>query len=784
MSRYIKNNNNVFCEKYIMSTIRNKLWEIADEFRGRPIDTLLILKTAKSRGIKFDMEDVILLLTKDKKSDLFSCPYFIPKFIQKYLKDNPINSILDTSAGIGTLVAPIVHELAPNQAIALEKNQQLYEIARILGHETGIEWRLGSPLNLLDDIEQKFDIILGSLPWNLKPESLTFSLDNTNIEIRDDADKLIILKSSLLMTQEGVGFFITSPNFTFKRSKNSVYENLSRLNLYVDAIFSLPNGTFPGTSVGGLLVIIRKQKPEKLFVGELSLNEASNDVLLSNFTARKQSKILQLGALVDFHSFQSFQTLIAEHEIEKLSRPLGLQPMPLCKIMKEINVIRSIQEEESLNLQNVIYLPKIGRSRAVVSLDDIQMKPQNYYQVVLNPDKAIPAYVANFFNTKLGLLIRESLSSGSIIPKINKSQLSKANIYLPDLEAQTKTIHLDASISDHLTQLEILKRELWDKPRNIKEIEKTVKSFTHENDLENWMETLPFPLASILWVYYTDTDTGRKVDNLLNFFEALSEFTAIVMLSAFMTDMSFYAQKSEKWIDKDPKYKEWIKTSTFGGWNVLNERLAKETRTLLSSENERERCIDLFGRPDLDFLEMFISKKIFSVLREVAANRNQWKGHTGIVSSQELDKRLIILESSLSNIRQVISDRYTTVLLLSPESSEFCEGIYYYKAKALMGTRTTFKKVTVETLTPMDKRKLYLIHSNQSKPIMLLPFIRLMESPKTQQNACYFYNRVNKEGVRWISYHFESEAEIVRPDDEVISTISLLNSTENIKEVD
>lgn len=779
-----KSNNNVLCEKDIMSTIRNKLWEIADEFPGRPIDTLHILKNAKSRGIKFDLEDVFLLLTKDKKSDLFCTPSFIPKFIQNYLKDNPINSILDTSAGIGSLVAPIVHELAPNQTIALEQNQQSYEIARMLGHEFGIEWRLGSPSNLLDDIEQKFDVILGNPPWNLKPESLTLSLDNTNIEIRDYADKLIILKSSLLMKQEGVGFFITSPNFIFKRSKNSLYENLSRFNLYIDAIFSLPYGTFPGTSMGGLLVIIRKQKPEKIFVGELSSNEALNDVLLTNFKARKQSKILQLGALVDFHSFRSFQTLIAEHEIEKLSRPLGLQPMPFCKIVKEINIIRSIQDEESSNLQNVIYLPQIGRSRAVISLDDIQMKPQNYYKVVLDPEQAIPAYVANFFNTKLGLLIRESLSSGSIIFRINKSQLSKANIYLPDLKTQTKIVHLDASISDHLTQLEILKRELWDKPRHIKKVEKTIKSFADENDLENWMETLPFPLASILWAYHASTDTRDKVDNLLNFFEALSEFTSTVLLSVFMTDMIFYAHKSEKWIDKDQKYKDWIKNSTFGGWNILGERLAKETRNILNRKNERERFIELFGRPDLDFLDMLTSKKIFSALKEVSAYRNKWKGHPGIVSPQESGKQLEILESSLSNIRQIISDRYTTVLLLSPESNEYCDGIYYYKAKALTGTRPPFKTVKVETSIPMDKRNLYLIHSNQSTPIVIRPFIRIMESPKTQQKACYFYNRVVKDGVRWLSYHFESESEIVCQDAEVISTISLLNSTENIKEVD
>lgn len=765
-----------------MSAATNNLHKIADELRGQqPFDASLILKTAKSRGVTFDLEDVNLLLTKNRKSNLFCCPYFIQKFIRDYLKDNPLNSILDTSAGIGALLAPIVHELAPNQAVALEENQQAHEIAVMMGYESGIDWRLGSPLNLLDDIEQEFEIVVGSPSWSLKRKSLTFPVGDKNVEIYDGVDKLTILKSSLLMTPDGVGFFITSPNFTFKHFKNGVYKNLSHFNLFPDAILSLPGGTFPGTALGGLLVIIRKQKPEKLFVGELSSNVASNDIILKNLKARKQGKIPQLGALIDVNSFSSFQTLIAEREFKKLVGPLGLQPTPFCKIAKEINVIKSNQDEESSNLQNVIYMPKIGRSQAVVSLDDLQIKPQNYLQVVLDSDKAIPAYVANFFNTKLGIKIRESLSSGSTIPKINKLQLFKANIYLPDMETQAKIVRINSSISDITTQLEALQRQLWNNPRNTKEIEKTVISFTHENDFEIWMETLPFPLASVLWAYHVeDADIRRKIDNLFNFFEALSEFTATVLLSAFASDMSFYNQKSENWIDNDPKHKDWINTSTFGGWNVLGERLAKETRTLRSSKDERERCLDLFGRPDRDFLEMLTNKKIFRVLREVAEYRNHWKSHTGIISSNELDRRLKILESSLSDVRQVISDRYSTVLLLSPESSEYSEGIFYYQVKALMGTRTTFKKKSVKTLTPMDKQELYLIHDSQLKPIKLLPFIRLMESPKTQQNACYFYNRLNKEGVRWVSYHFESEADVIRPDDEIMSTLLLLRSAENL----
>ncbi len=80
----------------------------------------------------------------------------------------------------------------------------------------------------------------------------------------------------------------------------------------------------------------------------------------------------------------------------------------------------------------------------------------------------------------------------------------------------------------------------------------------------------------------------------------------------------------------------------------------------------------------------------------------------------------------------------------------------------------------------MDKRQLYLLHNNEQKPVDLLPFIRFMSSPETQQNACYFYNRIKQNNeVRWVSYHFDSDAEIVSLDNEVISAISLLRTANN-----
>lgn len=77
-----------------------------------------------------------------------------------------------------------------------------------------------------------------------------------------------------------------------------------------------------------------------------------------------------------------------------------------------------------------------------------------------------------------------------------------------------------------------------------------------------------------------------------------------------------------------------------------------------------------------------------------------------------------------------------------------------------MGTRQPFKQSLVETTIPLDNQKLYLRHGNNLEPMELLPFVRMMPSPSTQQNACYFYNKVDGENVRWVSYHFDRESDI------------------------
>lgn len=766
-----------------MSDLTPDIWRLIEQQRaeGHSLEWISILKAADAQGIPLNLEQQRSLIMRDGwRTGVFFRPNFLSTFIISYLEDSAPKTILDCWAGIGEMLPPLVKRFAPSVSIGLNNSVSEYEAVNLLHRDITVDWKLGDPLLLLDDIYTRFDVIIGCPPFGWKPISLTLPSKNNSVELHDDIGNLLVLKASLLLEPGGVSFFVVSPRFTMERGERKVYTNLERFGLFVDAALSLPSGAFtPTTQIGGLLLIIRREKPSCLFVGELTSEPNNSDVLLKNLKVRKAGKIPQLGALVEPASFRSFPTLVAEREVESLARSLGLPPTPLSEIYTEINLPKRTQEEEFSDLPNVVYLPILGRAPAVFSLANLQIKAQNYVQIVLNPDKAIAEYVANFFNTSLGQKIRESLCSGVTIRKITKSQLLEAVVYLPDLETQTEIIGIHSAITGLSTQLETLQRQLWNRPRKAKEIQKAVKSLNHDDNLEAWMESLPFPLASILWAYHADDDIKHKVEHLLLFFEALSEFTAVVMLSAYASDRDFYAQESGAWIDNDPKYKDWILAASFGHWKILGERLAKFTRTLQEDKNKRKRCLELFGKAEPEFLEMLTNKSLFTVLGEINNCRNEWKGHGGAANSQEYKRRLTLLESNLAKVRQVIMDRWDTALLLSPGSSDYSEGVFYYQARALVGTRTPFKKVAVETLTPMDKRKLYLLHENQKRPVELLPFFKLMESPRTQQNACYFYNRILGDEVRWVSYHFDSDAEVICPDDEVHSALSLLRPADN-----
>jgi len=339
-------------------------------------------------------------------------------------------------------------------------------------------------------------------------------------------------------------------------------------------------------------------------------------------------------------------------------------------------------------------------------------------------------------------------------------------------------LQIDNKIQQFSYKLTQLRSDLWKYPKKLKIIQKELSVINKEEKSQDWIDKLPFPIASILRHYYATKDNRKKIEHLFHFYEAFSEFLCLLLLSAYAQDKNFYDNECHNWVKTEDKYKNWHLTPSFGGWNTLLSKLASATRSLVDPQNQDKNdiCRSLLGYPSDDYLKMVTSRKIVTLLEEIAKYRNKWKGHGGISSKADDEQRVVVLGGKLEELKKIIGDGFENVKLLSPATNFYNNGVFYYNVRELIGTRTPFNEIEVPSILPMDIERLYLLHSNQSKPILLLPFIRFMEGPIFKQEACYFYTGLENKEIRWISYHFDKEGSIPKSDNELEQSLELLKA--------
>lgn len=68
-----------------------------------------------------------------------------------------------------------------------------------------------------------------------------------------------------------------------------------------------------------------------------------------------------------------------------------------------------------------------------------------------------------------------------------------------------------------------------------------------------------------------------------------------------------------------------------------------------------------------------------------------------------------------------------------------------------------------------------MVEDGASIALHLSRLFTLQRGPESVEDACYFYDRIEGGEVRWISYHYEPQPEVVRPDSLVSALIDELN---------
>lgn len=316
----------------------------------------------------------------------------------------------------------------------------------------------GDPFVLLDQIKDKFDFVIGNLPFGLKREE--WEDREKDISLRERKNWLILFKSLFNLSENGQGLFIVEPSIL--QSKDFI-KQLNKKGFYINAIFNCPEKMlYPQTSLQISYLLISRKKVDSVFAIELNENSVIDDILEA-YDNKSQGSDFSTGLWVMFDKFRGFKQAKTLERVTKLLKQYKtFKVYSLKKISTSIEIGDKIKPQD-----NSIYIPRNGK---IIQNEYDKIKSKNYYQIVLNSKYAIAEYLVLFFNTDVGRSIIELIETGTVIPNKKRSDLESLEIPLPDLETQKEIINLNHKLYDLNNKLSDFEREIAINPLSCQKI--------------------------------------------------------------------------------------------------------------------------------------------------------------------------------------------------------------------------------------------------------------------------------------------------------------------------
>ena len=386
---------------------------------------------------------------------------------------------------------------------------------------------------------------------------------------------------------------------------------------------------------------------------------------------------LELGRLVEPVSFTGIDSIRVAERIKQASVQFDATAVQLGQLAKAVNLGRFGDKFNFSPQQNSIFVPLIGTSDVVDSIDELVLKHQNYAQIVIDPMQSDARFVAQFLNSEFGKEIRE-LNKFGFIPKLNKQTLLNISVFVPDLATQQAMLETEGRIAAEQNtllgiqnDLSALQRELWSNPRSVADVNRRLSAISSRlsgslkkqaaDGLDQWFEGLPFPLASIsrAWLSAPSQDFKTKHEHLLHFFEATAEFLSVILLSAFSSNDALFAEHKQKIAEELRRQNLSFGKATFGTWKLVVEYLSKQTRRLLSADKDTKAlCGQIFSDRTFELPNALSRKELVTILQATNKMRNDWTGHGGVVGQPEARFRNEQLIGELQKLREAFADTW------------------------------------------------------------------------------------------------------------------------------
>ena len=368
-----------------------------------------------------------------------------------------------------------------------------------------------------------------------------------------------------------------------------------------------------------------------------------------------------------------------------------------------------------------------------------QVLYSNVFEVVLNPKVISPAYLKLLLSTRAGEMYFRDL--GYKKPELSRIVMFlNTKLVIPSLELQTKYI-------EHANYLENQERQLTSQKNTFYDyIGGGTTNYEEFNFIDKYdygasgrtrflLDSLPQPIASVLYLDECEDNISRKNINYYHLFEAIAHFHATVSLSMLKKITS--CEKHFDMIVNDiflngftPSTRKRDIRADFGLWTRILEVID-------------EKCAD-----HLPF-DIQKNKKLLLLLTKARNTRNTKMGHAPRWS-EVIEKEI---NNSLTNLANDIISCFSQLyngfeLVAGPfrreEADEDSNTAYIYCFKA-MGANPRFKKEKLEVkgYTKFMDHRLYLAEqgtwNNPTELLPLLNYMPLCEDDDKLKSLGYFH---------------------------------------------
>lgn len=768
-----------------MTTPVEQLWRYVDEHRGT--DSMPeVLASALATLTDIEITPALLDEVSKRFGSGFSGSHLssagLSSFIAELAATKDPKTLLDPTCGSGLLLKTVADRVDTPTVHGIEISEIIVPITeRLLGKSASVFCgdALFSTLPLLEG----YDLIISEPPLGLRMRQ-PLTLAGLEEELRGDFSDLLICWMCTRLAEHGMGIIIVPSSFIWSRRSKQAREAIEGLGCAVTGCFQIPRGSLQGTAIEAYVVVIERGSQEDVFVGQYTKDASHQRILANNFAVRKEGKSPAQGRLCSWADFRGYSPVEASARIERIVRRVGFHPVPMSTLVAELTRTNKMSFELLEPKPNSVYLPLAGHGKSATSQERLSERLRDYAQLQLDPSLADARFVEHLLNRELGQAILDTARTGMTIEHIRPSDLLASTFYLPSLKIQAKILASLDQIAGIRGEIDELESAVWTDTRSIDQLARQVEVVNREDRFEDWIETLPFPLATVLWRYRADSNSAReKYEVLLHFFEALAEFLATVHLSAFSSNTEIWSQHRENLHRVLDRNNQTLERGTFGTWRNVSGYLGARLREM--KDRPANVCFELYRTHNPQTLNILASSKLSEVLEQANSVRNNWVGHVGAVSDRQAEAVHDELFSLVQQCRGVLGRSWLDYELIQPGESRFRDGLFHYTVRRLQGTRSApFETVERESIEAMDDRVLYLFDPNSDRGLRLLPFVRVMPSPRTEANACYFFSRLEGNGMyRYVSYHFAQDAELTNAFEDTRDALRALALADFAKEM-